>query len=237
MENTLSPEEKRRYKRHFIVEDFNEQEQEKLKSARVLVIGAGGLGSAVLPYLTASGVGTIGLVEFDTISPSNLHRQILYTTKDLHGPKAEIAAERLMDINPHCRVITYATRLTEENAEEIFSEFDLVVDCTDNYETRYTIDRFCGKLNIPMVYGTAQESVGQVSIFHTEGAKSYAALYPEEEKREDDVPVGIISPMPGIVGSIQAMEAIKLITGYGHILAGKLLTIDAKDMVFNVFQL
>ena len=233
----LSHEEKSRYERHTIIPGFGEEEQLKLRNARVLVVGAGGLGSAALHYLAAAGVGCIGIVEFDTVSPSNLQRQILYTTHDIDGPKAEIAAERLMAINPYSQVITYAVRLTDDNAEEIFGDYDLVVDCTDNYETRYVIDRICGKLSLPMIYGTAQEAVGQVSIFHAEGAGSYAGLYPEEDALPDGKPVGVISPMPGIVGCIQAMEAIKLITGYGQPLTGRLLTIDAKTMAFNVFHL
>ncbi|MDL2230457.1 HesA/MoeB/ThiF family protein [Alistipes sp. OttesenSCG-928-L06] len=237
MEAILSREEKSRYERHLIVPDFGDQEQEKLKNARVLVIGAGGLGSAVLHYLAAAGVGCIGIVEFDTVSHSNLQRQILYTSHDVDSPKAEIAAERLMAINPYSQVITFAIRLTDENAEDIFSDFDLVVDCTDNYQTRYVIDRMCAKLSLPMVYGSAQEAGGQVSIFHAENAGSYAGLYPEEESTQDNTPVGVISPMPGIVGSIQAMETLKLITGYGQTLAGRLLTVDAKTMSFQTFNL
>lgn len=233
----LSHEEKSRYERHLIVPDFGEAEQQKLAESRVLVIGAGGLGSAVLHYLAAAGVGCIGIVEFDTVSHSNLHRQILYTTHDLGGPKAEIAAERLMAINPYSRVITYAVRLDKDNAEAIFSDFDVVVDCTDNYETRYVIDEACGKLNLPMIYGSAQEAAGQVSLFHTEGAGSYAALYPEQDEKADALPVGVLSPLPGIVGTIQALETIKLIAGYGEPLAGRLLTIDAKTMSFQLFEL
>ena len=233
----LSFEEKSRYERHTIIPGFGEEEQLKLRNARVLVVGAGGLGSAALHYLAAAGVGCIGIVEFDTVSHSNLQRQILYTTRDIDGPKAEIAAERLTAINPYSQVITYAVRLTDGNAEDIFDGYDLVMDCTDNYETRYIIDRMCEKLTLPMIYGTAQEAVGQVSIFHAAGAGSYAGLYPEEDALSDGIPVGVLSPMPGIVGSIQAMEAIKLITGYGQPLTGRLLTIDAKTMAFNLFQL
>ena len=233
----LSHEERIRYERHMIVPGFGEEQQEKLMNARILVIGAGGLGSAVLHYLAAAGIGCIGIVEFDSVTHSNLQRQILYTTHDLDSPKVEIAAERLMAINPYCQIITFGIRLTEENAEEIFDDFDLVMDCTDNYATRYIIDQTCEKLSLPMIYGTAQEAEGQVSLFHAEGAGSYTSLYPEEERQADDIPVGVLSPMPGIVGSIQAMEAIKLITGYGKTLAGRLLTIDAKSMEFNIFKL
>ncbi len=232
----MTEEEKKRYERHLIVPDFGEEEQKKLRDARVLVVGAGGLGSAVLSYLAAAGVGCIGIVEFDRVNHSNLQRQILYTCRDLDGPKIEIAAERLMAVNPAAQVITFAVRLTDENADEIFEGFDLVVDCTDNYATRYVIDRACAKLNKPMVYGTAQEAGGQVSVFHAGGAGSYADLYPEVPDN-DAGPVGVLSPMPGIVGSIQAMEVIKLVTGYGETLAGKLLVFDAKTMIFSRFDL
>ena len=233
----MKAEEKKRFERHLIVADFGEQEQKKLRDARVLVVGAGGLGSAVLSYLTAAGVGCIGIVEFDTVSLSNLQRQILYTTRDLDGPKAELAAERLRAIHPGAEVVTFAVRLTDENADEIFAGFDLVVDCTDNYRTRYVIDRACEKLQRPMIYGTAQEASGQVSVFHTGKAGGYATLYPQADPQGDAVPVGVLSPMPGIVGSLQALEAIKLITGYGQTLMGRLLMIDAKTMAFNVFDL
>ena len=233
----LSHEERSRYERHLIIPGFNEEEQEKLRNARVLAIGAGGLGSAVLHYLAAAGIGCIGIVEFDVVTHSNLQRQILYTTHDLDGPKVEIAAERLMAINPYGQVITFGIRLTEKNAEDIFKDFDLVIDCTDNYETRYVIDRACKKLNLPMIYGTAQEAEGQVSVFHTGGAGAYSDLYPEKDAKSDDTPVGVLSPMPGIIGTIQAMEAIKLITGYGQTLVGRLLTVDARTMDFRVFSL
>lgn len=236
-ESRLSAGERERYERHLIIEQFGEEEQQLLIDTRVIVVGAGGLGSAVLQYLVAAGVGTIGLVEFDSVSTSNLQRQILYTTHDLGGPKAELAAERLIAINPGAQVTTFAVKLTDANAEDILEGYDIVVDCTDNFAARYTIDRAAQKLVIPMVYGTAQGATGQVSIFNTEGAGSYEDLYPEEESQEDGKPVGVLSPMPGIVGCIQAMEVIKLATGYGETLVGRLLTIDAATMTFRVFDL
>lgn len=236
MKTSLSQPELTRYERHFLVEGFDQTAQEKLKAARVLVIGVGGLGSAALNYLTAAGVGRIGIVEFDTVCLSNLQRQVLYTTRHLDRSKAETASQRLKALNPHTEIQTFGLRLNDENAEEIFRNFDLVVDCTDNYETRYVIDRTCGKLNIPMIYGTAQECGGQVSVFHYAGTKGYADLYPIEEVPET-VPVGVLSPIPGLVGCIEATEAIKIITGYGETLAGKLLDIDGKTMSFHVFRL
>jgi len=224
-----------RYSRHLLVPGFGEAEQAKLHDAKVLVVGAGGLGSAALSYLAAAGVGRIGIVEFDTVSISNLQRQILYTTPDLGQEKVEVAASRLRAINPEIQVITYNKKLTDENAGAIVAEYDLVVDCTDNYAARRVIDRFCSLLNKPMIYGSAQEAGGQVSVFHAGGSGSYTDLYPDPQ--DDGRPVGVLSPMPGIVGSLQAMEAIKLITGFGETLAGRLLTIDAKTMTFNVFHL
>jgi adenylyltransferase/sulfurtransferase len=233
----MTEKDKNRFERQLIVQGFGEAEQERLRAACVLVVGAGGLGSAVLSYLTAAGVGRIGIVEFDTVSISNLQRQILYATPDLGRSKAEVAAERLTAINPDIQIVAFPIRLTDENAEAIFRDFDLIVDCTDNYAARYTIDRCCGKLKLPMIYGTAQETVGQVSVFHAWGAGGYADLYPRAKAGADVVPVGVLSPMPGIVGSIQAMEVIKLITGYGETLAGRLLMIDAKTMAFSVFDI
>ncbi len=231
----MTEEEKSRYDRHRIVPDFGENGQERLRKGRVAVVGAGGLGSAALSYLAAAGVGHIGIVEFDAVSISNLQRQILYTTHDLGRPKAEAAVERLRAINPDIQLVAYPVRLTDENAEAIAEGYDVVVDCTDNYAARYVIDRACGKLRKPMIYGTAQESGGQVSVFHACGSGSYADLYPEGQ--EDAGAVGVLAPMPGIVGSLQAMEVIKLLTGYGETLAGRLLTIDAKTMEFRLFNL
>lgn len=235
--DTLSNDDYARYERSLMVDGFGEDEQQKLKTAKVLVVGAGGLGSAVLPYLVAAGVGTVGIAEFDVVSISNLQRQVLYTDSDLGGPKAELAAERLVQQNPTAEIITYAVKLTEENAEAIFKDFDLVVDCTDNYAVRYIIDRYTKKLGKPMVYGSAQESKGQLGIFNVEGGKSYADLYPESESGDDRRPVGVLSPMPGIIGCMQAMEVVKLITGYGEPLIGRLLTVDAASMQFQLFKL
>jgi adenylyltransferase/sulfurtransferase len=231
----MTKEENSRYERQLLVSDFGEEGQRRLAAGRVLVVGAGGLGSAALQYLCAGGVGHVGIVEYDTVSLSNLQRQTLYTTADLGAPKAEIAARRLSAINPNVKITAYPLRLTEENSEAIFRDYDVVVDCTDNYAARYVIDRQCGLSGIPMVYGTAQEASGQVSVFHWAGAGSYAALYPEQVV-EAGLPVGVLSPMPGIVGSIEAMETFKILTGYGRPLAGQLLMIDAREMTFTLFK-
>lgn len=226
-----------RYERNIIVEDFGEVRQQRLAQSRVLVVGAGGLGSAVLPYLAAAGVGHIGIVEFDTVSETNLQRQILYTTADLGASKALIAARRLQELNPLIEIKIFKTKLDDNIASEIFDGYDLVIDCTDNYAARYVIDRHSASMNIPMIYGTAQGSSGQISVFNSAGTGSYADLYPEHYASADNHPVGVLSPMPGIIGTLQAMEAIKIITGYGEPLYGKLLVVDAKTMKFSVYEL
>lgn len=228
-----------RYERNIIVPGFGQECQNKLLNAKVIVVGAGGLGSAVLQYLAAAGIGTIGIVEFDEISNTNLQRQTLYTTSNLGRPKVFVAAERIMAVNPEITVVTYPKKLTPANAADILNGYHIVVDCTDNFETRYNIDNFCRENSIPMVYGTAQEASGQVSVFHTEGAGGYRSLYPESGKQDkgNDSPVGVLSSVPGIIGTIQAMEVIKLITGFGQPLVGKLLVMNAADMDFSVFKI
>ncbi len=233
----LSGQEEARYQRHLIIDSFGAAAQQRLKDARVLVVGAGGLGSAVLQYLAAAGVGTLGIVEFDRVTISNLQRQVLYADSDLRKPKIEAAARRLRAMNPEMEVKCYPFMLSDGNAAGIFCGYDLAVDCTDNYPARCVIDRASRKSGIPMIYGTVQEGTGQVSVFNTPGAGGYCDLYPEEELPDDRSPVGVLSPLPGIVGSIQATEAIKLITGYGEPLVGRLLVLDAKTMEFKVFDL
>ena len=176
------------------------------------MVGAGGLGSATLNYLAAAGVGRLRIVENDTVSLSNLQRQILYTTADLDAPKAEVAAARLSRLNPACRIEIRTDRLDGDNADEILSDCDVVVDCTDNYATRYAIDDFCSARRIPMVYGTAEQIGGQVSVFNTAGAGSYRSLYPEQPVQQPIV--GVLSPIVGVIGSLQALETIKVARGY-----------------------
>ena len=166
----MTERETERYQRNLLVEGFSATGQQRLSESRVTVVGAGGLGSATLNYLAAAGVGRLRIVENDTVSLSNLQRQILYTTADLDAPKAEVAAARLSRLNPACRIEIRTDRLDGGNADEILSDCDVVVDCTDNYATRYAIDDFCSARRIPMVYGTAEQIGGQVSVFNTAGA-------------------------------------------------------------------
>lgn len=225
-----------RYSRHLLVDGFSDKHQEKLKEAKVLVVGAGGLGSPVLFYLSGAGVGTIGIVDFDEVSESNLNRQILYTPDLLGESKADEASKRINKFAPNCIVKQFNTRLTNENAHEIINQFDIVADGTDNFSTRYLIDDACKKLGKPYVYATAEQMGGQLSVFHYSGAGSYRDLYPEESAASENPP-GIIGATAGLVGSYEAIEVIKIITGLGTNLAGKLMIIDALNHQHQLFPI
>ena len=231
----MTERETERYQRNLLVEGFSATGQQRLSESRVTVVGAGGLGSATLNYLAAAGVGRLRIVENDTVSLSNLQRQILYTTADLDAPKAEVAAARLSRLNPACRIEIRTDRLDGGNADEILSDCDVVGDCTDNSATRYAIDDFCSARRIPMVYGTAEQIGGQVSVFNTAGAGSYRSLYPEQPVQQPIV--GVLSPIVGVIGSLQALETIKLLAGIGDGLAGRLLTIDGRTMRIFTFEI
>ncbi len=230
----LTPSQQERYSRSMMAEGFGPEHQLMLSAADVTVVGAGGLGSAVLSYLTAAGVGHITIIEHDTLSLSNLQRQTLYSTPQLGLSKAAEAASRLSALNPEVKIDIVAEHLTGDNADELLACTDIVVDCTDNYATRYIMDRVCSKLSIPLVYGTAQEWGGQVAVFNFAGAPSYADLFPEPPAQAGAV--GIIPPVAGIIGSIQASEVIKIITGLGRPLAGSLLRVDARTLSFEKFE-
>lgn len=230
----LTKNDKMRYERNLLVEGFSEREQEKLLAAKVAVVGAGGLGSAALNYLVAAGVGHITLIENDVVSLSNLQRQVLYTTADQGQLKAEVAAARLSRLNPACRFVIVTDRLDAGNSGALLSGHDVVVDCTDNYDTRYVIDAFCEQHRVPMVYGTAQQIGGQVSVFHYRGAAGYRSLYPDAPEM---LPVsGVLSPIVGVIGALEALEAVKILTGVGESLAGRLLTVDGRTMTFSQYN-
>lgn len=222
-----------RYQRNLLVEGFSLEQQEALAQGHVTVVGAGGLGSAVLNYLVAAGVGNIRIIENDRVSISNLQRQILYTTPDLGRPKAEVAAIRLCSLNPTCRIEVKTERLTEENAEHLLNGSDVVVDCSDNYATRYAIDDYCAAKQVAMVYGTAEQLGGQVAVFHVHGAGCYRSLYPEKAAQKPVV--GVLSPIVGVIGSLQALETVKLLAKIGDTLAGRLLVIDGRSMQISTF--
>src|SRR6266481_7413312 len=237
---TLAQAELVRYSRHLILPDVGVPGQEKLKAARVLLIGAGGLGSPAALYLAAAGVGTLGLVDFDNVDVTNLQRQILHGTKDVGRPKLVSARERIADVNPQVRLETYETALTSRNALDILSGYDIVVDGTDNFATRYLVNDACVLLGKPNVYGSIFRFEGQASVFATEQGPCYRCLYPEPPP-PGLVPScaegGVLGILPGLVGVMQATEVIKLILGQGEPLIGRLLLIDALGMKFRELKL
>jgi molybdopterin/thiamine biosynthesis adenylyltransferase/rhodanese-related sulfurtransferase len=225
-----------RYSRHLILPEVGMEGQRRLRAARVLVIGAGGLGSPILSYLAAAGVGTIGIVDFDTVDLTNLQRQIIYATDDVGRPKLEVAAQRVRSMNPDVEVKLYETRLSSENALEVLRGYDVVVDGTDNFPTRYLINDACVMLGIPNVYGSIFRFDGQASVFCLPEGPCYRCVYPEPPP-PGLVPScaegGVLGVLPGIIGTIQATEAVKLILGRGESLAGRLLVLDAMKMHFR----
>ncbi len=225
-----------RYNRHIILPEIGMDGQQKLIHSKVLVIGAGGLGSPVLIYLAAAGIGTIGIVDNDVVSLSNLQRQILYQHQEVGLSKVEQAKQRLINLNPDIKIHTYNTIFSDKNALEIAEGYDMIVDCTDNYASRYLIDDISQQLNIPMIYGSISKFTGQVAIFNYQGSKSYRDLFaePPKEDMSDPSRLGVIGTLPGIVGSIQANEVVKLILGFQDNLVQKLFLIDTRTMATNV---
>lgn len=230
----LSREELQRYSRHILIPDFNIEGQQKLKAARVLVVGCGGLGAPLLSYLVAAGVGTIGLVDHDLVDESNLHRQILFTLEDVGKPKVEAASRRLSLQNPNVVLHTYQEKLTSDNALDIISKYDIVADGTDNFPTRYLVNDACVILNKVNVYASIYRFEGQLAVFNYteaggERGPNYRDLYPTPPP-PGQVPScaegGVLGVLPGIMGSLQANEAIKVITGLGQPLTGELFILD-----------
>lgn len=229
-----------RYDRQTMLPEIGEAGQKLLKEAKVLIVGVGGLGSPIALYLAGAGVGCIGLVDDDVVSISNLQRQVLYSEKELGKRKAVCAAERLVALNSEITVRPYPTRLTEENANEIISEYDMVVDGCDNFATRYLINDCCVRLEIPYIYGAICGFEGQVSVFnYGTDKKSYRDLYPDEAEMQRMPPPfkGVMGITPAVVGSIEATEVLKVIGGFGDVLAGKLWTIDLRTLQTNKFSL
>ncbi len=235
----LSKEELARYSRHIIIPEFGLEGQKKLKAAKVLVIGTGGLGSPMLLYLAAAGVGTIGIVDFDVVDDSNLQRQVLFSVNDLGKPKVLAAKERIESLNPHINIIAYNERLTSDNALELFRQYDVVADGTDNFPTRYLVNDACVMTGIPNVYASIYRFDGQVSVFNYEGGANYRDLYPEPPP-PGLVPScaegGVLGVLPGIIGSLQANEVIKVITGIGETLSGRLFAFDALNFTTKIFK-
>jgi len=236
----LTESERERYARHLVLPEVGEEGQEKLKSASVLIIGAGGLGSPVSMYLAAAGVGRIGLADFDDVDVTNLHRQILYGTSQVGQPKLSAARERLHDLNPEITIETHETAITSANALEIFRGYDVIVDGTDNFPTRYLVNDACVLTGKPNVYGSIFRFDGQASVFYAPEGPCYRCLYPEPPP-PNVVPScaegGVLGVLPGVIGTIQAIETIKLITGIGEPLIGRLLLFDALRMEFRRLKL
>lgn len=237
---TLDADEILRYSRHLIIPDVGLTGQRRLKNARVLLVGAGGLGSPLALYLAAAGVGTLGLVDFDVVDLTNLQRQIVHGTKDVGRSKLASATERIRDVNPHVEVEGFETRLTSANALDIVREFDIVVDGTDNFPTRYLTNDACVLLGKPNVYGSIFRFEGQASVFATPDGPCYRCLFPEPPP-PGLVPScaegGVLGVLPGLIGTIQATETIKLLLGIGEPLIGRLLLVDALATRFHTVKL
>lgn len=236
----LTKDDYERYSRHLILPEVALEGQKRLKAASVLCIGTGGLGSPLLLYLAAAGIGRIGIVDFDVVDTSNLQRQVIHGTSWVGKPKIESAKNRIHEINPYCQVDLYETRLTSENALEIIQPYDIVVDGTDNFPTRYLVNDACVLLNKPNVYGSILRFEGQASVFNYEGGPNYRDLFPEPPP-PGMVPScaegGVLGILPGIIGLIQATETVKIILGQGNTLSGRLLLYNALDMKFRELKL
>jgi sulfur-carrier protein adenylyltransferase/sulfurtransferase len=239
-EVTLSNDEILRYSRHLIMPEVGMAGQLKLKAGKVLMIGTGGLGAPLGLYLAAAGVGKIGIVDFDIVDVTNLQRQVIHGTKDIGRPKLDSAAERMADINPHIEIQKYETRLSSENALELFKDYDVIVDGTDNFPTRYLVNDACVLLDKPNVYGSIFRFEGQATVFHHNGGPCYRCLYPEPPP-PGLVPScaegGVLGILPALIGSIQATETVKLLIGKGETLSGRLVLYDALNMRFRELKL
>ncbi len=235
----LTQEEILRYSRHLIIPEFGVQGQRRLKDASILVVGAGGLGSPVGLYLAAAGAGRLGIVDYDVVDETNLQRQVLHGTKDVGRRKIESARERILDLNPHVDVVAHEARLTSENAFEIFRGYDLVVDGTDNFATRYLVNDACVLLGKPNVYGSIFRFEGQTTVLCASEGPCYRCLYPRPPP-PGLVPScaegGVLGILPGLVGTMQATEAVKLVTGVGEPLVGRLVLVDALHMQFRTVK-
>jgi len=235
----MNSEEKERYARQIILPEIGEGGQRKLKEAKVLIIGAGGLGCPVALYLAAAGVGYIGIVDNDKVSLTNLQRQILYNSEVVGKAKVTHAKEVLESINPHIGVHPVFDRLNEANAESLMQAYDVIVDATDNFRARYLISRTCQLQSKPMVHGSIEEFKGMVSVFNYRGGPVYEDLFPDspEDQSFDGAPKGVFGALPGIIGSMQAMEVLKIITKTGTTLSGKLFIYNAFECTSSILEM
>ncbi len=237
---TLSNDEIRRYGRHIIMPEMGIEGQKRLKAASVLIIGTGGLGSPLALYLAAAGIGRLGLVDYDTVDESNLQRQIVHGTSTVGVLKVESAKQRLLDLNPTLQVDTYNVPLTSDNAIEILTPYDIIIDGTDNFPTRYLVNDACVKLGKPNVYGSILRFEGQLSVFYAAEGPCYRCMFPEPPPPglvPNCAEAGVLGVLPGVIGTMQATEAIKLITGIGEPMIGRMLLYDATEMSFTTIKI
>lgn len=235
----LSAAETNRYSRHLRLPEIGLAGQQKLKAARVLVVGCGGLGCPVLQYLAAAGVGTLGLLDFDTVDDSNLHRQVLYGPADVGRPKAVVAAEKLAAQNPFVTLQIHQELLTAANALALFAGYDLVLDCSDNFATRYLVSDACVVLGRALVFGAIFKFEGQVTVFNHQGGPTYRCLHPVPPapgEAPNCAQIGVLGVLPGLIGTLQAAEALKIILEIGDVLSGRLLLVDALSMRFQTIR-
>ncbi|SHG38139.1 HesA/MoeB/ThiF family protein [Pedobacter caeni] len=236
----MNNQELKRYDRQILLEELGLEGQEKLRNTAVLVIGAGGLGCPLLLYLAGAGVGKIGIIDGDVVEESNLHRQVLYQMNDLGKNKAQTAADKLRQLNPLIEVQAYPYHLSAENATATLSDYDLVMDGSDNFPTRYLVNDSCVTLNKPLIFGSIFKFEGQVSVFNYQGGPDYRSCYPEAPaaaEQNNCGESGVIGPLPGIIGSIMANECIKVICGFGDQLSGKLLIFNALNYDMQIFNI
>ena len=242
IDTSLTPDEWQRYLRQMTLPGWSLEGQALLRQTSVLVVGAGGIGSGLLPYLAGAGIGRIGIVDGDTVDTTNLHRQVLYGAEDVGQPKAAAAARRLRNANPLPDITVFPIRLTTENATELLFDFDLVADGSDNTETRYLVNDACTALGKTLIWGAAAGFQGQVSVFNLPGpvgqrGPNLRNLYPDVPTDAPDcVDAGVMGPVPGIVGAMMAAEVLKIATGVGETLSGQLLVFDVRGMVFRNFK-
>jgi len=236
----LTKEELTRYSRQIFLPEIGKAGQEKLKQAKVLIVGAGGLGCPALQYLAAGGVGKLGIVDADVVEETNLQRQILYSTADLGKSKALIAARKIAELNPHIETEIIAVRLNRENADELFSDYDIAVDCSDNFETRYIVNDAAVESGKPFVYGGIYKFEGQVSVFNYQSGPDYRNAFPETHPATTELDcslTGVIATLPGIIGLLQANEVIKIVTGIGRVCSGKILVVNALTLEFSEIKI
>nr|WCH55410.1 molybdopterin biosynthesis protein [Hypnea brasiliensis] len=225
------------YARHLTLDKFNEEGQLRLKNAKILVIGAGGLGCPAIIYLTLSGIGNLGIIDNDIISKSNLHRQILYRHNQINKLKTKVAQENLKQMNPECKITIYSEKINKKNAKQLIKDYDIILDTCDNFDTRYLINNICNTLHKVHIYGAIENFEGHISVFNYKNGPTYTDLYPDYLELKDKPCTGVLNVIPGIIGLLQATEAIKVITGIGKVLSGYLLIYNSLNSSFKKIKI